>query len=657
MKLNNSLKSLMALALVCGLTACQTPAESSPVEHEHTYAAEWSKDETHHWHEATCEHADTVEKEAHAWGEGEVTTQPTEEAKGEKTYTCVCGATKVEELDVLPHTHKFADEWTKDETHHWKAATCGHADAETKAEHTFGEPVEVVEGTAGSRTWTCSGCGYEKVEAITSLVVNYRLPDGTLIDSTTQEVKPGEAYSVESPKVRFMAPSIATVEGTMDADGEIVDVVYDYSSDAMETQVSPGRDMGKLYVDDKKGLSISYVMKGSSGDWEQVFQGNTFAIYNGCIRVRDGLPAERYAGDWYDGSNAVNGAAWNALLSSNTEEILVTWSFNADGSIHVYKNGKMVFLFAASTPANGKWTASGQSHNLMVSDVTEALFAEVAEKGLTLGAFIDNGSNPVSWSMRDLSVGYAMDMKEATEYASQYKVVKAQYVDENKNQVRTPLITMSKIGAEYSIEAEAIPGYTAVSQTVTGTVTPETSVIELSYTRNGEEKVTAPDVRDRLGQGGWNDSSYWVYIADGLTGDFTVTSEYILNAGAITTGDAWKTSIGIVYDSNNKGNRVTARFDWAGWQDGSLCGSHSNGSMWCGSMEEYHAVAADCTVRTIYTRVGNTITCANVITANSGQYAGNVYFWTTTIYDVNKDSIGLALSPEFAKITLVSVKY
>ena len=148
MKLNNSLKSLMALALVVGLAACDTPAQSSPSTHEHTFAEEWSKDETHHWHEATCEHADAVEKAEHAWGAGEVTKQPTEEAKGEKTFTCVCGATKVEEMDVLPHTHKFAEEWSKDETHHWKASTCGHADAETKAEHVFGEPVEVKEGTA-----------------------------------------------------------------------------------------------------------------------------------------------------------------------------------------------------------------------------------------------------------------------------------------------------------------------------------------------------------------------------------------------------------------------------------------------------------------------------------------------------------------------------
>ena len=657
MKLNNSLKSLMALALVVGLAACDTPVESSPSTHEHTFAEEWSKDETHHWHEATCEHADAVEKAEHAWGAGEVTKQPTEEAKGEKTFTCVCGATKVEEMDVLPHTHKFAEEWSKDETHHWKASTCGHADAETKAEHVFGEPVEVKEGTAGTRTWTCGDCGYEKVEAITSLLINYKLPDGTLIDSHTQEVKQGETYSVASPKVKFMAPSIATVEGTMDADGEAIDVVYDYSAAAMETEVAHGQDMGKLYVDATKGLSLSYVMKGSSGDWEQVFRGDTYAIYNGCIRIREAFPAMVYAGDWYDGANAVNNAPWNALLSSNTEEILVTWSINPDGSVSTYKNGVKVFHFAPDAVANGQWTPDGTPHSKVVANFVENMLLEVANVGLKIGVNRDETPDLVTWSMRDLAVGYAMDDAAATAYASQYKSIKGVYVDESNRQIRAPYVSVSKIGSEYSIPADFVPGYTAVSQTVTGTVTAETSSVSLNYTRNGEEKVTAPEVRDRLTASGWNDPSYWVYIADGLTGDFTVTSEYILNAGAGTSGQAWQTSIGVVYDANDKNNRVTARLDWAGWQDGSVCGSHNNGLMWCGSMEEYFAVAADCTVRTTYTRVGNTITCTNIITANSGQYAGNEYFWTTTLIDVNKESIGLALSPEMAKITLVSVKY
>ncbi len=39
-------------------------------KHEHTYSDEWTSDETHHWHTATCEHTDEVsDKAEHTYGE------------------------------------------------------------------------------------------------------------------------------------------------------------------------------------------------------------------------------------------------------------------------------------------------------------------------------------------------------------------------------------------------------------------------------------------------------------------------------------------------------------------------------------------------------------------------------------------------------------
>ena len=44
---------------------------------------------------------------AHTWNEGVVTTAPTEEATGVKTFTCTaCGETYTEELPKLEHVHK-----------------------------------------------------------------------------------------------------------------------------------------------------------------------------------------------------------------------------------------------------------------------------------------------------------------------------------------------------------------------------------------------------------------------------------------------------------------------------------------------------------------------------------------------------------------------
>lgn len=72
----------------------------------HTFAAEWSNNETNHWHTAICEHIDEKRDEAaHTWNNGVVTIEPTEEAEGEKTYTCtVCNYTKTEIIPKLDIT-------------------------------------------------------------------------------------------------------------------------------------------------------------------------------------------------------------------------------------------------------------------------------------------------------------------------------------------------------------------------------------------------------------------------------------------------------------------------------------------------------------------------------------------------------------------------
>ena len=63
------------------------------------------------------------------------------------------------------HEHEFSDSWSKDATHHWHAATCGHTtEVSEKAEHNFGEYVSNNDATTeadGTKTRECSVCGYK----------------------------------------------------------------------------------------------------------------------------------------------------------------------------------------------------------------------------------------------------------------------------------------------------------------------------------------------------------------------------------------------------------------------------------------------------------------------------------------------------------------
>ncbi len=67
-------------------------------EHRHSYAIKF--DATHHWEECAC--GATSERYPHTWTE-KVTTEPTCTEAGTMTYTCVCGATKTEEIPATGH--------------------------------------------------------------------------------------------------------------------------------------------------------------------------------------------------------------------------------------------------------------------------------------------------------------------------------------------------------------------------------------------------------------------------------------------------------------------------------------------------------------------------------------------------------------------------
>ena len=146
--------------------------------HSHTFSTEWSKDDTYHWHAATCEHKDeSIDKEAHKWDEGKVTTQPTETSKGVKTFTCaICNATKTEDIAKLEHSHTFSEEWSKDDTNHWH--TCSGCDELIDKEaHKWDDgkiTTPATESAKGVKTFTCTVCGATKTEEIPHLAHTHK---------------------------------------------------------------------------------------------------------------------------------------------------------------------------------------------------------------------------------------------------------------------------------------------------------------------------------------------------------------------------------------------------------------------------------------------------------------------------------------------------
>lgn len=118
--------------------------------HKHTYATEWSKNATKHWHASTCGHDVKDSEASHTYGEWILVTPSTEEKNGLQKRICsTCGYEDEEKLELLPHNHKYATSWTTNETKHWHASLCGHDVKDSEGNHTFIKE-------------TCTICGYVK---------------------------------------------------------------------------------------------------------------------------------------------------------------------------------------------------------------------------------------------------------------------------------------------------------------------------------------------------------------------------------------------------------------------------------------------------------------------------------------------------------------
>lgn len=104
----------------------------------------------------------------HSYGDWVVDREATESEAGERHRECTkCGNRQTESIPQLTHTHTYADTWSYDESYHWHAATCGHAnEVSEKAEHTFAEGGD-----------TCTVCGVKTTPVAVNVYIDGQLTD------------------------------------------------------------------------------------------------------------------------------------------------------------------------------------------------------------------------------------------------------------------------------------------------------------------------------------------------------------------------------------------------------------------------------------------------------------------------------------------------
>ena len=140
---------------------------------------------------------------AHTWGNGTVTTEPTETTPGVRTFTCaVCGATRTETIPATgAHDYQFtrtvAPTCTADGYDLYTCSGCG-ATEKRNPKPALGHKwdsgtvtTEPTETTPGVRTYTCTVCGQTKNETIPATGAHTHTWDSGTVTIAPTETTPG----------------------------------------------------------------------------------------------------------------------------------------------------------------------------------------------------------------------------------------------------------------------------------------------------------------------------------------------------------------------------------------------------------------------------------------------------------------------------------
>ena len=132
------------------LVAVFEQEEPTPPEHIHEWAAEWSTDETYHWHECLAENCEIVndnEKDGYA---AHVYDDEWDEACN------VCGHIRPVTPPEPEHVHEWDSVWSGDDTHHWHECLAENCEITADSEKD-GYAVHVYDDEWDE---TCNVCGH-----------------------------------------------------------------------------------------------------------------------------------------------------------------------------------------------------------------------------------------------------------------------------------------------------------------------------------------------------------------------------------------------------------------------------------------------------------------------------------------------------------------
>ena len=176
----------------------------------------------------TIKKGETIEKVAHSYNDGVVTTEPTCVKEGVKTYTCkVCGGSYTESIAKVAHKTELknakdatctADGYTGDEI----CTVCGQTIKEgqtvEKLKHTYDDGVVTTEPTCvkeGVKTYSCTVCGDSYTESVAKVEHKTELQNAKAATCTAEGYTGDEVCTVCKEIIK-QGETITKLEHTYD---------------------------------------------------------------------------------------------------------------------------------------------------------------------------------------------------------------------------------------------------------------------------------------------------------------------------------------------------------------------------------------------------------------------------------------------------------
>ena len=333
---------VLSITVLSSCAELKDMLEGTPLEglfpHEHTFSEDWSKDETHHWHAATCDHADEVaDKAEHSYVDGvcicgaeepeaphehsytaEVTAPTCTEA-GYTTYTCACGDSyTADETAALGHTYETAVTAPTCTEAGYTTYTCACGESYVADEvAALGHTEEIIPGKAATCTEAgltdgkkCSVCG-EILTAQTEIpALGHSYGDDNTCDV---------CGNVAAPDGTANNPFIATLPGS-------ISVSYDGGADVWYAFTAPST--GKLIFAIGNNVTMGYYVDGSLvysavNDTKVTLEVTEGENYKICFSTTDFSVADfTVSADYQNNSeyyNAVMYAGENNVMFSEAE--------------------------------------------------------------------------------------------------------------------------------------------------------------------------------------------------------------------------------------------------------------------------------------------------------------------------------------------------